>query len=262
MKVGRIIHQQVMQLRWHFLACLGLIMILPLEEAIVNLKDGYGFYATSMAAISMLMSPLLAGLIACANVQADLDEKRDIFWRSKPVSIKSFLMIKFVIGLAVALLILACPILFAVISNRIYMPYDNLKTVIPVFFNLSMISMMAYSLCFLSTVLIRKTARGWLTGMAIAILLLLAPFILPLHFKDITTEFLAVISTAYILISMVTFFAAFILSLLAAAYNLHLQTNLKGLLWTTTAVLFGLILLFSRQVANIKVLDEFSEVPD
>ena len=33
MKVAGIIHQQICQLRWHLPACLGLIMVLPVEEA-------------------------------------------------------------------------------------------------------------------------------------------------------------------------------------------------------------------------------------
>jgi hypothetical protein len=49
---------------------------------------------------------------------------------------------------------------------------------------------------------------------------------------------------------------AFIVSLFAVSCNWHLQTNLKGLLWTGAALVFLIMLLFTRQVANIKVLDE------
>jgi hypothetical protein len=49
---------------------------------------------------------------------------------------------------------------------------------------------------------------------------------------------------------------AFIASLIAVSRNWHLQTNLKGLLWTGAALIFLVMLLFTRQVANIKVLDE------
>ena len=42
MRVSGIIHQQICQLKWHLLACLGLLMVLPVEEAVVNLKAGDG----------------------------------------------------------------------------------------------------------------------------------------------------------------------------------------------------------------------------
>ena len=43
MIVTRILHQQIFQLKWHFLACVALIMVLPLEGAIINLHAGEGF---------------------------------------------------------------------------------------------------------------------------------------------------------------------------------------------------------------------------
>ena len=87
MIIGRVLHQQIFQLKWHFLACVALIMVLPLEEAAVNLHAGDGFYSSAWTGVTLLLAPLLAGLIACANVQADLDEKRYLFWRSKPAGV-------------------------------------------------------------------------------------------------------------------------------------------------------------------------------
>lgn len=86
MKVSGLVYQQICQIRWHVLACLGLVMVLPIEEAFVNLSAGDGFFSRHMVALSVMFTPLLAGLIACANVQADLNERRYTFWRSKPVS--------------------------------------------------------------------------------------------------------------------------------------------------------------------------------
>ena len=257
MKIGRIIHQQVVQLRWHFLACLGLIMVLPLEEAVMNWRDGDGFYAGAMVVASVMISPLLSGLIACAGVQADLNDRQNIFWRSKPIRAEVFIILKFLVGLAIALLILGIPIAFGLMGDSLYKrSYDNVAAGKPIFLNILMISMMAYSLCFLCNVLIRKTARAWLIGMALVCFLLLVPFILPLHLKDFASEFLNVISAIYISITLGTFLIAFVLSLIATSHNWHLQTNLKGLLWSGAALIFLLMLLFTHQVANIKVLDE------
>ena len=64
MKIFNIIHQQIAQLKWHILACFGLVMVLPLEQAVVNFKDGDGFYPDkAMVVPAMLISVLLAGLI-------------------------------------------------------------------------------------------------------------------------------------------------------------------------------------------------------
>ncbi len=120
MNTGRILHQQIVQLRGHFLACLGLMMALPIEEAIINLREGEGFYASGLSlGIPMTVAPLLAGLIACANVQADLDDRRYIFWRSKPVGVKAFMMLKYFVGLVVAMVIVRSPVVFAVVSSAV-----------------------------------------------------------------------------------------------------------------------------------------------
>ena len=99
MRTSVIIHQQVCQLKWHLLACLGMIMVLPVEEAVVNLRAGAGFFSLPLAVLAVMFGPLFAGLIGCANVQADLNDKRYIFWRSKPANVKLLIALKFLIGL-------------------------------------------------------------------------------------------------------------------------------------------------------------------
>ncbi|MDH4201929.1 MAG: hypothetical protein OEV87_03465 [Phycisphaerae bacterium] len=256
MKIGRIIHQQVMQLRWHFLSCLGLLMALPIEEAFINLRDGHGFYVTGLSlGIPIVVAPLLAGLIACGNVQADLDENRFIFWRSKPVGVKTFMTIKYLVGLFMAFVVIASPVLFAIISCK-FVQYERIELgIYQAMGNSLMISLLAYSLCFFCNTLVRKTARAWLIGMAVTVFLLLVPFVLPLNFKDVVSSF-RYFSVIYLVITLTPSLVAFIISLVAVSRDWHLQTNLKGLLWTGASLIFLLMLLFTRQVANIKVLDE------
>lgn len=257
MKLTPIIHQQIMQLKWHFLACFGLVMALPIEEAIINLNDRKGFYATVLSLVwSVTVSPLLAGLIACADVQADLDDRRYIFWRSKPVGVKTFMTIKYIVGLLIAFAAIVSPLSFAYISSA-FADAEKLQMGFTIFaINCLLISLASYSVCFFCNVLVRKTARAWLIGMAMVLFLLLVPFILPLSFKDMTSDFIFAASVVYISVTLIPALIAFIASLVAASRNWHLQTNLKGLLWTGAGLIFLLMLLFTRQVANIKVLDE------
>ena len=255
MRVAGIIHQQICQLRWHLLACLGLIMVLPVEEALVNLKAGGGFYSASMTIAAFTFGPLLAGLIACANVQGDLDEKRYIFWRSKPANVKLLMTLKFFVGLIASLIILACPIVFAIATVVLFAKERiESETMYSVPF-LVLIAIMTYSLCFACNVLVRKSARAWLIGMLLAGLLLVLPFVLPLNYKDVVTDTLRWTLSAYIVIVLGASAAAFVFSLYATQHDWHLRTNLKGLLWVGAGLLFVLMMLFSSQVANIKVLD-------
>jgi hypothetical protein len=264
MNIGRIVHQQVFQLKWHVLACFGLLMALPLEEAVMNAWEGRGFYAGSLTlAFPVMAAPLLAGLIACANVQADLDDRRYIFWRSKPTGVKSFMTIKFIIGLLITVVIIACPIIFAYATSAIVQDEKIERDLIRLVMNFQVISLLAYSVCYFCNVLIRKTARAWLVGMALTAFLLLLPFLLPLNVKTIADifEYLYRTSTLTLLllawlIALAPAAAAFVLSLMAAARNWHLKTNLKGLLWTAAAAVLLLAFFFAHQVANIKVLDE------
>ncbi|MHC4952145.1 MAG: hypothetical protein ACYTEU_14370, partial [Planctomycetota bacterium] len=194
----------------------------------------------------------------CANVQADLDDKRYIFWRSKPVGVKSFMTIKYLVGLFVAFIVIVSPIVFGFLSCRIVQNEKIELGFYQVAGILLFISLLTYSLCFFCNVLVRKTARAWLIGMAMTVFVLLVPFILPLNLKEtrdvVTTTF--VIYLIFLTIMLVPSLTAFIASLIAVSRNWHLQTNLKGLLWTGAALIFLLMLLFTRQVANIKVLDE------
>ncbi|MCP4259635.1 MAG: hypothetical protein GY774_19310 [Planctomycetes bacterium] len=257
MRVSGIIHQQICQLKWHLLACLGLIMVLPIEEAIVSLKAGDGFFCTNMTFAAILFGPLLAGLIACVNVQCDLNEKRYIFWRSKPANVKLLITLKFFIGLIVSLIILACPVFFALLSNLIW----NEEGIERAFFKyympaLILISIMTYSLCFACNVVVRKTARAWLIGMLIGCFLLVLPFMLPLDYKDYMHDIILWSLGPSLIIMLIAPAAAFVFSLYAAKQDWHLKTNLKGLLWVGAGLAFALLMLFSSQVANIKVLQE------
>ena len=262
MRVSGIIHQQICQLKWHLLACLGLIMVLPIEEAIVNLKEGDGFFSTAMTSLAVMFSPLLAGLIACANVQGDLNEKRYIFWRSKPANVKLLISMKFFIGLIASLLVIACPVVFAIVSNLIWNEEGIDKWFFKFYVPLPiLIAIMTYSLCFACNVVVRKTARAWLIGMLIGCFLLVLPFMLPLDFKDFVNDVMIWSWGPYLAIMLATPAAAFVFALYAAKHDWHLRTNLKSLLWVGAGLAFVLLMLFSSQVANIKVLHE-KEVED
>jgi len=256
MRIGGIIHQQICQIRWHLLACLGLIMVLPIEEAVVNFKAGGGFYSISLATAVFMFSPLLAGLIACANVQGDLDEKRYIFWRSKPANVKLLMTVKFFAGLIASLVVLACPVIFAFATLTLFaeerVELESLYSV-PFFI---LIGIMTYSLCFACNVLVRRSARAWLIGILLAGLLLVIPFVLPLNLKDFVTDIIRYTLSYYLVIILGASVAAFAISLYATAHDWHLKTNLKELLWVGLGLLFVLMMLFSSQVANIKVLEE------
>ncbi|HUV62460.1 MAG TPA: hypothetical protein VMW24_01110 [Sedimentisphaerales bacterium] len=256
MRIAGIIHQQICQLRWHLLACLGLIMVLPVEEGVVNLRAGSGFYSLSMAVVAATFGPLLAGLIACANVQGDLDEKRYIFWRSKPANIKLLMTLKYFVGLIASLLVLACPVVFAIATVVLFAKERIEREPMYSAPFLALIAIMTYSLCFACNVLVRKSARAWLIGMLLAGLLLVLPFVLPLNYRDFVTDTMRWTWSAYLAIVLGASAAAFVFSLYATQHDWHLRTNLKGLLWVGAGLLFVLMMLFSSQVANIKVLDE------
>jgi hypothetical protein len=256
MRISGIIHQQVCQLKWHLLACLALIMVLPIEDAIVNLTAGEGFFSTEVVSFSAMFAPLLAGLIACANVQADLNEKRYIFWRSKPAGIKRLIALKFVVGLIAAFAVLACPLAFGIVTTALC-GQEFLGTDVwhlgPL---LLLIAIMAYSLCFACNVILRNTARSWLIGMLIVCFLLVLPFMLPLDYKDLVSDVMFGTPVFYPAIMLAASVLAFAFALFAAQHDWHLKTSLKGMLWAGAALVFALMMLFTSQVANIKVLHE------
>lgn len=256
MKARAIVHQHICQLRWHLAACIGLIMVLPIEEAVVSYRSGQGFSSIGLAIAAVSFSPLLAGLIACTNVQGDLSEKRYIFWRSKPASVKRLMALKFLVGLILSLTIIACPLVFAVVSSTLAgegLNDPSLKYYVSVPI---LIAVMTYSLCFGCNVLVRNTARSWLVGMFLTGFVLVFPFMLPLGFTDVVTDVGMWALGAYPAIIVVVSIAAFVCALYAAQHDWHLKTNLRGLLCVAAGLVLLLLILFSSQVANIRVLDE------
>ena len=256
MRIRGIIYQQICQLRWHLLACLGLIMALPIEEAAVSFKEGDGFYSSGMIIVSLMFAPLLTGLIACANVQGDFEEKRYIFWRSKPVNVKLFITLKFLTGLVASLIIIACPVIFGLVLGIFYQDYIEYETIQYLMPFPVLIAILMYSLCFGCNVLVRRTARAWLIGMLLGAFILVIPFILPLNYKDFVSDIMFGPWGYYPAIMLAASAAVFVFALYAAQRDWHLRTNLKGLLWAGTGLVFALMMLFNSQVANIKVLQE------
>jgi hypothetical protein len=84
---------------------------------------------------------------------------------------------------------------------------------------------------------------------------------LPLDYKDYMNDVMFLMFGFFMTIILVSSAGAFIFSLFAAKYDWHLRTNLKVLLWVGAGLVFTLMMLFSSQVANIKVLDE-KEIED
>ena len=252
MRMSGIIHQQICQLKWHLLACIGLIMVLPVEEAIVDLRAGDGYLSSGMTSLAVMFGPLLAGLIACANVQGDLNERRYTFWRSKPANVKLLITLKYFIGLVASLLIIACPVIFTILCSIIW-DSEGFDRFVPL---PVLIAIMTYSLCFACNVVVRKTARAWLIGMLLAGFVLVIPFMLPLGYTDIISDIDVATFGFYPTLILIASAAAFVLALYATQYDWYLRTNLKGLLWVGTGLAFILLMFFSSQVANIKVLHE------
>ncbi len=256
MNLTRILHQQFMQLRWHLLACVGVIMVLPIEETIVNLRDPQGHYQSGIATGVLAIAPLLAALMACANVQADLDDKRDLFWRSKPVRVGAFITTKFLVGLLLALTVLLVPVIFIWAMARVMdgsLPSSGYYIYVG---NIVLISVLTYSLSFLCNVLVRKTARAWLIGIALASFVLLLPFMLSLRFTDVATDIQRSITKTYLFLTLGAALLGFVFANVAAGRNWHVQTNLRRLLWAGAGLVFALTFMGARQVANIQVLDE------
>jgi len=115
---------------------------------------------------------------------------------------------------------------------------------------------MTYSLCFACNVLVRKTARSWLIGILLGGFLLVLPFILPLNYRDFVSDVMMWALNSYLVVVFGASAVAFVFALYATQHDWHLRTSLKGLLWVGAGLLFVLMMLFSSQVANIKVLQE------
>ncbi len=255
MNTPRFIHQQVMQLKCHFWACLGLVMALPVEEAFMHFKEGDGFYCQGMPLLSALIAPFLAALLACATVQADLDVRRESFWQSKPVTVARFMTGKYFIGLLMVIVTLVFPLLFSWIT--LILADEMLwRGIVLLFVMAGLFCWLAYSICFFVNVLIRNTAQAWLIGVAVTILALLASVILPLNVKDLSTDlFDGPMKIILITVALVFSCVAFIGSILAVKHNWRVHTHLRGLLWGGAGLVFMVVLFFSHQVANIKILD-------
>jgi len=79
---------------------------------------------------------------------------------------------------------------------------------------------------------------------------------LPLGYTDIFSDIGVSAFGFYPAIILIASATAFVFALYATQHDWHLRTNLKGLLWVAAGLVFVLTILFSSQVANIKLLGE------
>ena len=135
-------------------------------------------------------------------------EGRSPFWRSKPVGVKTFIAIKYLVGLFIAFVVIAFPFLFSIVSCSIVKNAEIELGFYQLIANSLFISLLTYSLCFFCNTLVRKTARAWLIGMAMTVFLLLLPFILPLNLTEIREVIIAA-SAIYLSVTLATSLIAF-----------------------------------------------------
>jgi hypothetical protein len=164
------------EVRGFFVVALFVFLGLPLIGAAEDLVARQRF-ELSAAMWVFALGGLLAVFIGVGTVVRDLNGKLEEFWRSRPVSVSRWLIVKYFTGLALVLAALAIPLLVEMAVNRKQDEIGVGSSLIlawhPFFWAA------AYSIAFALASLVRRGAHAAMLAISALLLLYFLPLVIP-----------------------------------------------------------------------------------
>jgi hypothetical protein len=178
MKSGKaLLWKEWREIRWFLVAGAAIFIGWPLLEAVGNYRLGRGFYSTDMPeAIALLLGGPFAILVAVGVTCRDLKGKIACFWQSRPVSIRRWAVTKYLVGLAVVLIVLCVPLVMKIFVMRAEHELGQLSGILTCH---TFTVILIYSISFLAGCLIRMPVYAVIFSGALALLVYFLPILAP-----------------------------------------------------------------------------------
>lgn len=173
---------------WHevrvlFAIALFVFLGLPIIGGIQFVIFQNGRFSIDASIWVMFLGGLLSIVVAVGTVTRDVNGKLEEFWRSRPVHVLRWLLVKYGVGLAVVLVSLIVPLLI----ERAFGPVANLVSSSQILAWHPFLWTALFSIAFATACICRRGAHAGMLSAAIALLIYFLPTIIPsLKFMSVT----------------------------------------------------------------------------
>jgi ABC-type transport system involved in multi-copper enzyme maturation permease subunit len=167
------------QVRWFLFWGLVIFLVFPLLEAITSYQKGHAFRTDMPEGIVLFLGGFFAIFTAVGIVCPELKKGLLIFWRSKPIAIWKWILLKYAVGLFVILIVCIIPIIMELVLHRFASPNRRQDFVYTVLNSHTFTIILIYSLSFLISCLIRKTTHAAILSLALMLLIYFLPVLVP-----------------------------------------------------------------------------------
>jgi len=251
------------EIRWFLVAGAAIFIGWPLLEAAGNYLTGRGFYSADMPKVmALFLGGPFAILVAVGVTCRDLKEEITYFWQSRPVSIRRWAVTKYLVGLAVVLIVLCVPLVMKIFVMKAEHELGQLSGILTCH---TFTVILIYSISFLAGCLIRMPVYAVIFSGALAILVYFLPVLIP-PLENLSVFNIMMQSSRYnidllryIAFALVGSFAAVVLSGIAVKRNWRLQVGQKLMFWLLGGV--GMLLFLTVVFQLRSNLTCFRQIP-
>jgi hypothetical protein len=165
------------EIRWFLVAGAAIFIGWPLLEAAGNYLTGRGFYSADMPeAMAFFLGGPFAILVAVGATCRDMQGNIAYFWQSRPMSIRRWAATKYLVGLAVVLIVLCVPLVMKIFIMRAEHELGQLSSILTCH---TFTVILIYSISFLAGCLIRMPVYAVIFSGAMALLVYFLPILAP-----------------------------------------------------------------------------------
>jgi hypothetical protein len=178
MKSGKaLLWKEWREIRWFLVAGAAIFICWPLLVAVGNYRLGKGFYSADMPEMmALLLGGPFAILVAVGVTCRDLQENIACFWQSRPVAIWRWVITKYLVGLAVVLMMLCVPLVMKIFVMKAERELGQLSSILTCH---TFTVILIYSISFLAGCLIRMPVYAVIMSVALALLVYFLPILAP-----------------------------------------------------------------------------------
>jgi hypothetical protein len=151
---------------------LGTFVVLPVIGGIEELFQSPARFEISAYPWVLTFGGVLAVFVAVGATCRDFSGHLEDFWRSRPVSVTRWMLVKYIVGLAVVLI--AC-----IVPLAIELQFNREKSAILLILWFPFLWAALYSIGFLTGCLVRRTAHAATLALAAMLLVYFLPVVLP-----------------------------------------------------------------------------------
>ena len=165
-----------LEIRTFFLIALFVFVGLPLLGGI-EARFQTGYFEILASVWTYFLGGVLAIFVGVGTVVRDLNGRLEDFWRSRPVSVSRWLIVKYFVGLFVVIFTLCVPLVLELLINHTNTNMYTAPQLILAWH--PFLWALLYSIGFLMACLVRRGAHAAMLSLAVMLLLYFLPEIIP-----------------------------------------------------------------------------------